>query len=236
MKSKTARKQRQRLKPESDGAALSVQQSAALLRVSPPTIRRMAAQGDFECFRTPGGHLRIVASSLRGLTNGSTNRGNVSPVRNKQDEVEDVRLQVQLLREKRELDRLRREQEAEATVKREEQDTDQRRISLEQEKLRIQRESIKFHQAQERAARRAEKELAAFRSKWLEKGIALCPGFLCGEKRQEIADALRVEIERRQPYEDPIMGGVVQDILWKHFDDTERMFWLVKNVRLEDWP
>ena len=225
MKSKTPKKQ---ARQPQEAAALSVQQSAALLRVSAPTIRRMAAQGDIECFKTPGGHLRIVASSLRDLKNGSAGRRNGSALHNRQEEVEEIRLQVQLLREKRELDRLKAEQEAEARASQEASDQERRRTEVEQERLRIQRETVKLQQAQERAACRAEKELAAFRSKWLEKGFALCPGFLSSERRQQIVEALRLEIERRQPYEEPIMDALIHDIMWRSLDDTERMFWLVR--------
>src|SRR6266581_3708441 len=30
-------------------------------------------------------------------------------------------------------------------------------------------------------------------------------------------------------------GALIHDIMWRSLDDTERMFWLVKNVRLEGW-
>jgi hypothetical protein len=191
----------------------------------------MAAEGDLESFRTPGGHLRIVAASLGGLTKkGNGGYGETSVLHNKHEEVEHIRVEAQLLREKRELERLKAEQDREARAAKEANELERRRIELEQERVRVQNESVKLQQAQERAARRAEKALANFRSRWLEKGLAWCPSFLSSEERQHIANALRVEIESRQPYEEPIMGGVLQDVIMRNLNSTEKLFWLAENL------
>jgi hypothetical protein len=167
----------------------------------------MAGQGDLECFRTPGGHLRIVAGSLKGFTNGCLEHREGSALRDKQEEVEEVRLETQLLREKRELGGLKAEQEAEAKASCEAADLERRRIELEQERLKNRAREPEAAAAQERAALRAGKALAAFRSKWIEKGLDLCPSFLSSEQRSQITEALREEIEQHQPHEEPIHAG-----------------------------
>src|SRR5438874_1657148 len=177
----------------------------------------MAAQGDFECFRTPGGHLRIVAASLGGLPKKDDDGyREPSVLRHKREEVEQIRVEAQLLREKRELEKLKAEEDMEARAAKEANELERRRIELEQERVRVQNQSVKLQQAQERAARRAEKALADFRSRWVEKGLALCPGFLSSEERQHITNAMRVEIESRQPYQDPIMGAILQDVILRN--------------------
>ena len=108
MKVDKARKPKEHQRDGDAASALSVEQVAARLHVSAPTVRRMAAQGDFECFRTPGGHLRIVAASLGGLPKKDDDGyREPSVLRYKREEVEQIRVEAQLLREKRELEKLK---------------------------------------------------------------------------------------------------------------------------------
>src|SRR5271169_5201451 len=47
--------------------SFTASEAAALLGVSIPTLKRMVAEGSLESFRTPGGHLRILAESVDTL-------------------------------------------------------------------------------------------------------------------------------------------------------------------------
>src|SRR5207249_702967 len=77
----------------------------------------MVADGQLEAFRTPGGHFRIVAESIEALREqGQRPRPvrDVSPVlHNHREHVEELTLEAQELRAKRELEKLRREQDEE---------------------------------------------------------------------------------------------------------------------------
>lgn len=53
---------------------VSIQEVARLLGVHPDTIRDWEAQGHIEATRTPGGHRRYDASTIRGFLNRSQNR------------------------------------------------------------------------------------------------------------------------------------------------------------------
>ena len=54
-------------KNRSSAESFSASEAAALLRVSIPTLKRMVGEGRLESFRTPGGHLRILAASVDTL-------------------------------------------------------------------------------------------------------------------------------------------------------------------------
>ena len=54
--------------------SLSASEAAALLGVSIPTLKRMVAEGRLESFRTPGGHLRILAESVDTLRESKRER------------------------------------------------------------------------------------------------------------------------------------------------------------------
>ena len=47
--------------------SFSASEAASLLGVSIPTLKRMVVEGRLESFRTPGGHLRILAESVDTL-------------------------------------------------------------------------------------------------------------------------------------------------------------------------
>jgi hypothetical protein len=108
----------------------------------------MVSDGELEYFRTPGGHIRILVSGLSRVGSRSEKMPS-SALSNKREEVERLRLEAQLLKERHELDRLKAEQDAEARARREQEDVERRRLSVEQEQLRIQRKNIALQQAQD---------------------------------------------------------------------------------------
>src|SRR5437773_12244769 len=54
-------------KSRSDGDSYSVSEAASRLGVSIPTVKRMIAEDRIDSFRTPGGHLRILAESIEAV-------------------------------------------------------------------------------------------------------------------------------------------------------------------------
>src|SRR6266540_1034835 len=97
----------------------SVSEAATLLGISIPTLKRMEAEGRLDSFRTPGGHLRISASSVEAVRERRTERARppvreASPVlQNRRERLEELTLEAQEVRARRELARLQREDEEE---------------------------------------------------------------------------------------------------------------------------
>ena len=96
----------------------SVAEAARLLGVSSPTVKRMAADGKLDSFRTPGGHLRFPSETVERLREGGgkeVRRHGPSPVlTNRQERVEELALEGQELRAQRDLAKLRKKTAEEA--------------------------------------------------------------------------------------------------------------------------
>jgi excisionase family DNA binding protein len=195
----------------------SVSEAARILGVSVPTLKRMAADGQVEGFRTPGGHLRIVAESIEALRE---QRPQARPTRepspvltNRRERVEELALEAQELRAKREIAKLQAEQEAD--VQRQEQEAEAQEIQAEREAeaSRLRRERLRLQEGRERERREAERQLAAFRSRWLEKATKILAAqelsWLSAGQRKEILDAAEAEINARQPHDEPRMTEIV---------------------------
>jgi excisionase family DNA binding protein len=192
----------------------SVSQAARALGVSIPTVKRMAGDGEIQSFRTPGGHLRILAESLQSLRENKKTRTvrEPSPVlANRRERVEELALQAQELRAKRDLTKLEAEEEAEARRRDEEADAEQRAIERETEAARLRRERLRLQEARERERRESERRLAAFRCNWLNKATESLPDWLSPAQRKEALAALETEIAKRQPDDEPIMPRLLAE-------------------------
>ena len=98
--------------------AMSMAEAAASLGVSVPTVRQMVACGQLVAFRTPGGHRRFTADSVRAAKGepapkSGRSGGLPNPLQNRRERVQDLNLEAQELRAERQLGALRREQEEE---------------------------------------------------------------------------------------------------------------------------
>lgn len=185
--------------------------------VSIPTAKRMAADGPVKGFRTSGGHLRIVAQSVEAFReHGRQPR----PVRdaslvlqNSRERVEEVNLEVQELRARRELEKLRREQDEEAERREAEEEECEQEAAERREALALERERLAREVELERRGREAQLQLAAFRSSWLEKANELLAAselrWLSLVERKEVMDALDAEVMKRQPHDSPHMAMVL---------------------------
>ncbi|MBZ5514849.1 MAG: hypothetical protein LAN62_08395 [Acidobacteriia bacterium] len=199
-----------------------------LLGVSIPTLKRMAADGHVQGFRTPGGHLRIVAESIEALRE---QRRQPRPVRepspvlqNRRERVEELTLEAQEYRARRELEKLRAEEqkeadrlEAEAQAREDEAVQREAEIELEREQLEVERAQQRARQEREQAEEREKREskqaLAAFRCRWQTKASQALSTYeyrwLSATQRKEVLGGLEGEIEKRQPAEEPRMGAIL---------------------------
>ena len=149
----------------------SVSEAARHLGVSIPTAKRMVADGQLEAFRTPGGHLRIVAESIEALREqGQRPR----PVReaslvlhNRRERLEELTIEAQELRAKRELEKLRREQAEEEEQRQAEAEAREREAAEQREAARLEQRRFEREQQRELDRQEAEREQAEFHSRWL---------------------------------------------------------------------
>jgi len=177
----------------------------------------MEAEGQVEGFRTPGGHLRIVAASIEAIREPRRQprpARDASPVLlNRRERVEEVNLQVQELRARRELDGLRREEAEEAERREAEAEENEKEAAERRETLALERERLAREDECERQGREAQQQLAAFRCSWLEQANELLAAselrWLSLAQRKEVMDALEAEIMKRQPHDSPRMAMVL---------------------------
>jgi hypothetical protein len=188
----------------------------------------MAADGHVEGFRTPGGHLRILAESIEALRE---QRRQPRPVRepssvlqNRRERLEELTLEAQEHRARRELEKLRREEqtetdrlEADAQAREDEAVQHEAEIELERDRLELERAQQRARQereqAEEREKRQANQALAAFRCRWQTKAseaVTACEyRWLSATQRKEVLGGLEAEIEKRQPADEPRMGTIL---------------------------
>ena len=129
--------------------------------------------------------------------------------------------------QQREIAKLNDEQEAEAHARRDEADSQREAILLEKEKLKLQRETLKAENAKQKAGKRAERQVAQFRSRWLAYGISLVSGYLPPEEMQRVREALISEVPQHEPFEEPAMREIVsQKILDTLTRDADKITFL----------
>lgn len=206
----------------------SASDAAALLGVSVPTLRRMVKDGALDGFRTPGGHLRVTAESIEAARSHEaqpTRTREASPVlRNRRERIEELTLEAQEMRARRELGKLRREDQEEAEQRQAEaqarqEDAEQRRAEIALERERLAREKAedqrRRRQEQERERERlvAEQQLTAFRQRWyIIAGQAVAMpklNWLTLTQRKEVAEQLELEVDRRRPADEPRMHEIL---------------------------
>ncbi|HEV2177320.1 MAG TPA: hypothetical protein VGW33_08980 [Terriglobia bacterium] len=146
-----------------------------------------------------------------------------SPVlQNRRERLEELTLEAQEHRARRELTKLEREEqkeaesrEAEARAREEEAAQHQAEIEFERERLEhekaLERRGLERERAQEQARLDAQEELADFRQRWYDAAAVATPklAWLTPGQRKEVTEALEAEIERRQPADEPRMGAII---------------------------
>ena len=197
----------------------SVSEAATALGVSIPTLKRMATEGRVESFRTPGGHLRILAESVEAVRDHRQSQPrpvrDASPVlQNRRERLEELTLEAQEHRARRELVRLRQEEQEEAERQEAEAEAREQAAAQHEAELEIERESLRHDRAKETERRQAERELAAFRCRWLDEADTALSApeysWLSPSQRKGILEALEAEIEKRHPTDDPRMATILK--------------------------
>lgn len=203
--------------------------AATLLGVSVPTLKRMVRDGTLEGFRTPGGHLRVTAESIEAVKNQREAKPRpvreASPVlQNRRERLEELTLEAQEHRAKRELAKLEREENEEAERQDAEAQAREEEVAQRQAELELEREQLELEKAQESARQEreeiedwkkgeAERELAEFRCRWMDKASEAVSGYqyewLSATQRKEVLEGLEVEIEKRQPQDEPRMAAIL---------------------------
>ena len=189
-----------------------------MLGISIPTLKRMVAEGSLESFRTPGGHLRILAASVDTLPGSKRERfrpvRDPSPVlQNMRERLEELTLEAQEMRARRELAKLQREdkeqvEQEQAEEEAREQEAEERRAEIE-----LERDQLEHASEQERARKETAEAIAAFRCQWLEEANQVLADAQCdwlsAAQKKEIIDAVEAEIDKRKPRDSPRMVTIL---------------------------
>jgi excisionase family DNA binding protein len=220
-------------KNRSQPESYSASEAAELLGISIPTLKWMVAGGRLESFRTPGGHLRVLAERLEALRDGRkvqpSRVRDASPVlQNRRERLEELTLEAQEMRARRELAKLRLDEQGESERQEAESQAREEAAAERHAELELERERLKHEQAQarlrtetereqERLRREVEQRLAAFRCRWLEKANQAISAYeyrwLSAGQRKEILEGLESEITKRHPADEPRMGAIIDHSL-----------------------
>ncbi len=178
---------------QSTGEGIPVSQVTRLTGFSVRTIKRRCDAGQLASFRSPGGHVRVVKADLeRFLRRGSPNPVSTSSVlQNRRERIEELNLEAQELRAKREIEKLRAE-DAEAERRREaaaqaEELADER--AREESRLQVAREG------QRRAAEQRQAEAEQERREWVNGWVAWALNSVPKDAPREVALDVHQSVE-----------------------------------------
>jgi excisionase family DNA binding protein len=166
------------------------------------TLKRMIAAGQLEAFRSPGGHVRVSNAGLEKLLRGSASPTPVprsSVLQNKQERVEELSLDLQEKRARREL---RRFDEEDADVERRRTDAQRnqeladRRAATQRQLDRARAEEIRRREEREADASR---ESAEFRGRWILWTTQTIPRWFSPDQAQNVTSAVESALSTFQP-------------------------------------
>ena len=137
-----------------------------------------------------------------------------SPVlQNRRERLEELTLEAQEIRARRELVKLEREEQDEAEQQQAEEEEREQEAAERQAELELEREQLEHERTQERARKEAQRSTVDFRCRWLEEAnqVLVTPEcrWLSAAQRKEIIDAVAVEVEKRQPSDAPRMAVIL---------------------------
>jgi serine phosphatase RsbU (regulator of sigma subunit) len=121
----------------------------------------MVADGTLEGFRTPGGHLRATAEGIQAVKDQRearprTVRDASGVLQNHRERLEELTLEAQEMRVKRELAKLQREEREEAEKREAEAQARKEEAAQRQAQLQLERERLELEQVEEWARREME--------------------------------------------------------------------------------
>jgi excisionase family DNA binding protein len=194
---------------------VSVSEAERLTGLSARTIKRMAAEGQLRCSHSPGNHMRVLRADVdRLLRRESPASGSASSIlQNKREKVEELSLELQETRARREIRKLS-EEDAEAERRRADvqraQDLANKR-ALDETRLQAAREA----ERREREQREAEtqRQRAAFRRRWVTWATDRFPAWLSFEQRQIGLAAVEEMISARDLEDAGLMPRLLGDAI-----------------------
>ena len=182
---------------------LSVTEAARLLGVSVPTVKRMAADGEIETFRTPGGHLRVTGESVQQLREGTTKETRhrePSPVlKNRRERVEELSLETQELRAQRDVSKLRKESAEEAERDRQEVLRRERELRHMEERNRLEQERRERKQQEEELAQREAEQRCMWKDGCLSEALDSLSGDCPKEYYADVCREVEEALDRLDP-------------------------------------
>lgn len=175
----------------------TVREASQALGLSVPTVIRMCEEGTLQHFVSPGGHRRIPSESIAAVRTSGRSRSSTgslpsSVLQNRRERLEELALDAQEIRARRELEKLHAEQEDEIERRAAEgrERERERQCQLEQarsERLRQERLREEADAEERRARLRQQVQLAL--------SVTLPPD-LPFEKQRLLADTLEAELSR----------------------------------------
>lgn len=207
------------------GTALTVAEAARALNISAPTLKELCARGTLSSFQTPGGHLRIPSEAIESFRGPrQVARIPVQPsgvLQNRRERIEQLNLEAQELRAKRELTKLQREDDQEQTI------LEQRAAAA--ESARTERERQVSLERDEAARRhKLEQERQEWENEWLLSSTNSFPSDLPEDIRRKAALAVRRVLRELGPGElDSTVSSLIQEtteqtlLPWRRTRDVE---------------
>lgn len=145
-------------------------------------------------------------------------------LQNRRERLEELTLEAQEMRAKRDLTKIQREEQEEEERREAEAQTRQEEAARRQAEIEIERERLEFEKAQERTRREREQamerekrevetELVAFTVRWMSKAREAISNskysWLSAAQRKEVLEGLEAEIEERDPVDEPRMAEIL---------------------------
>ena len=213
-------------------SSYSVSEAAQELGVSPPTVRRMVQDGDLRSFRTPGGHIRVPSSSIEKFRAGADDE--LDPVdppssvlQSRRERIEELSLEAEELRAKRQLDQIRRDQAAEESERADAEDARNRRAQRERDSAAVELRRMERQQERERAQTERERIQREFFARWLRFGndLLLRPDYrwLSASQRKTVVDAVEDESGNRDVDDEERMKEIVTQVVMVTIEPWERI-------------
>jgi excisionase family DNA binding protein len=197
---------------------VSVSEAVRLSGLSTRTLKRLAVEERRIKFsRSPGGHIRIARADLDGLLRHSANAPapTSSVLQNRKERVEELVLETQELRAKRELDRLQEEdadrERQRAEARRAEAVT--RELALAQQRLQRKREAQRLERERiERAASRLQAEFERRWDRWARERLTVLK-WLSFEQRETVLRIVEETVRARGPQDQDVMQSILTDAI-----------------------
>jgi excisionase family DNA binding protein len=191
---------------------ISIGEAERLTGLSTRTIKRMVAEGQLSCSRSPGNHMRVSRADVeRLLRREAPVSGAASSVlANKRERVEELSLELQLARAQRELKRFT-EEDAEGERQRADSQRARELADLRAiEESRLQAERNADRRAREEREVQQQRARAEFRRKWVGWAVDRFPAWPSFEQRQTLLAAIETTIAARDPED----GEIMRFLLW----------------------